>query len=93
MFKNIKSTYFIKILFSYLDEKQKLKILKCSKSLQKDININIINYKHLARKYLIYESNGIGKEYDGYDNALLFIGEYINGQKNGMVKDMIYLVI
>ena len=35
MFRNIKSLYFIKLLFVYLDERQKLKIVKYNKSLKK----------------------------------------------------------
>ena len=65
MLKNIKSSYFIAIIFSYIDERQKLKIIKYNKNLQKNMNISIINYKFFTRRYIIYESNGIGKEYDG----------------------------
>ena len=35
MLKNIKSSYYIKILFIYIEEKIKLKIVKYNKSLQK----------------------------------------------------------
>ena len=62
MLKDIKSTYFIKLIFSYVDEEQKLKIIKYNKNLQKIIDISIINYKHFRGRYIIYESNGIGKE-------------------------------
>ena len=65
MLKDIKSTYFIKLIFSYVDEEQKLKIIKYNKNLQKIIDISIINYIHFRGRYIIYESNGIGKEYDG----------------------------
>ena len=64
MLKNIKSSYFIQLLFKYKDEKHKMKIIKYNKSLQKISNINIINYKRLSGRYIIFESNGIGKEYD-----------------------------
>ena len=47
MFEKIKSSFFIKIIFSFLDEKTKLKLLKYNKSLQNFININLINYKFL----------------------------------------------
>jgi len=87
MLKNIKSIYFIQILFSHVYEGQKLKILKYNISLQKNIDISIINYKHFKGKYLIYESNGIGKEYNGYDNNLIFEGEYLNGKRNGKGKE------
>ena len=51
MLKNIKSTYFIKLLFRYVDEKQKLKIVKYNKNIQKNINISLINYKFYSGKY------------------------------------------
>ena len=35
MLESIKSSYFTKIVFSYVDEKQKLKLVKYNKSLQK----------------------------------------------------------
>ena len=55
MLKIIKSSYFESMLFSYINERQKLKIIKYNKSLQKIINISIINYKHFTGKYIIYE--------------------------------------
>ena len=87
MLKNIKSSYFNAKIFAYIDERQKLKIIKCNKSLQKNMNISIINYKFFSGKYIIYESNGIGKEYDGYDDILSFEGEYSNGERNGKGKE------
>ena len=86
MLKDIKSTYFIKLIFSYVDEEQKLKIIKYNKNLQKIIDINIINYIHFRGRYIIYESSGIGKEYDGQFDALLFEGEYKNRKRNGKGK-------
>ena len=82
MLKIIKSSYFNAKIFAYIDERQKLKIIKCNKSLQKNMNISIINYKFFSGKYIIYQSNGIGKEYDGYDDILEFEGEYSNGERN-----------
>ena len=66
MLKNMKSMYTIKIIFSHTIEKIKLKIIKYNKSLQKKIDISIINYIYFSGKKLIYESNGIGKIYDVY---------------------------
>ena len=87
MLENIKSIFFIRILFSYVDEKQKLKIIKYNKSFQKTINISIINYQHFKGKYIIYESDEYGKEYNGYDDKLLFEGDYYNGERNGYGKE------
>jgi len=86
MLENAKSSYFVKIVFSFVDEKQKLKLVKRNKSLQKKIDISIINYLHFKGKYIIYESNGKGKEYD-FDNRLIFEGEYLNGKRNGKGKE------
>ena len=86
MSKNIKSLYFIKLVFLYIDERQKLKIVQYNKSLQKNLDISIINYKHISGKYLIFQTNGIGKEYDGYDD-LIFEGEYLNRKRNGKAKE------
>ena len=87
MLKNIKTSYFLEILFSYVNEEQKFKIMKYNKNLQKSINISIINYKLFLGKYIIYESNGIGKEYKGTDDTLLFEGEYLHGERHGKGKE------
>ena len=90
MLKNIKSSYFIKKLFLCVKEKQKLEVVKYNKSLQKNINISIINYKFFSGKYIIYGSNRIGREYYGLDNTLRFEGEYLNGKRNGKGKEYNY---
>ena len=52
----IKSIYFFRILFSSLDEKIKLKVIKYNKKLQNKIDIKLINYKFYTGKYIIYET-------------------------------------
>jgi antitoxin component YwqK of YwqJK toxin-antitoxin module len=88
MLENIKSTFFIKLLFSYVFEENKLKIIKYNKDLQNILNIKLLNYKIFGGKYIIYEINGKGKgkEYDDED-TLIFEGEYINGERNGIGKE------
>ena len=44
LFKNIKSSFLLEKIFSYIKENQLLKIIKYNKSLQKRLNININNY-------------------------------------------------
>ena len=70
----------MKKLFTYLDEKQKLKIIKNNKSLQKSINIKLLNYKLLSGKYIIKESNEIWKLYNAFNNILIFKGNFLNGK-------------
>ena len=83
MLKNIKSIYFVERLFTYVDDKDKLDIIKYNKNIQKILDISLINYKFFSKRYIIYEKNGKGKEYDKYSDKLLFEGEYINGKRNG----------
>ena len=62
-----------------MKEKPKLQIVKYNKTLQKNLDIGIINYKYFSWKYIIYESNGNVKEYD-YGDKLLYEGVYLNGK-------------
>ena len=82
MLKNIRSTYFIKNLFLYIDEKKKLKLVKYNTSFQKIINITLNNYIHFQGKYINKGLNGKVKEYS-YIDELLYEGEYLNGKRNG----------
>jgi len=84
---NIKSIFFYKILFSYLDEKIKLKAIKYNKKMQNKMDIKLINYKFYSGKYIIYETNIKGKEYNGDNDYLEFEGEYLNGIRHGKGKD------
>ena len=45
MVDNIKSIFFLKIIFDFTEERKKLKMVKYNKNLQNKININILNYK------------------------------------------------
>jgi len=87
MLKKIKSSYFIRIIFYFLDEKTKLKLLKYNKCLQNNINLNLINYKIFSGRYIVYEKSGNIKEYSSYDDVLLFEGEYLDGKRNGKGKE------
>ena len=82
----LKRHFFLRVLFSYMDEKQKLELIRYNKSLQENINISLINYKIFSGRYIIYGKNGKGKEYN-YDDKLLFEGEYLNGKRNGKGKE------
>ena len=75
--------YFLKIVFSFMNEEQKLKLFKYNKTLQKIIERNLIHYKLFSQKYIIYESERKGKEYVGALDELIFEGEYLNGKRNG----------
>ena len=87
MLKKIKGSFFLKILFSYVNLKQKFEILKHNKSLQNAININNRHYQLFSGRYIIYEENGEVKEYEGNTDDLVFEGEYLNGKRNGKGKE------
>ena len=92
MLKKSKSIYFIKKLFTFVDEKTKLDIIKYNKNMQKIMDINLINYKFYSKKYIIYEENGKGKEYNGYDNRLEFEGEYLMEKEMEKEKNIMVIV-
>ena len=35
----------------------------------------------MSGKYIVYESNGLAKEYNAFDDSLIFKGEYLNGKR------------
>jgi len=76
----------MKKIFSFLNEKVKLDIIKYNKNFQKTLSVDIEYYKEISRKYIIYGINGDGKEYDKYD-TLIFEGKYLNGKRNGKGKE------
>jgi len=84
---NIKSQYFSIFIFSFLDEKKKLEIIKYNKNLQNTLDIKMINYKFYKGKCIIYELNGNTKEYNEFDDNIEFEGEYLNGKRNGKGKE------
>ena len=51
MLKKVKTSYFLRIIFSFMNEKQKLKLIKYNKCLQENMNISLINYKIFSGKF------------------------------------------
>ena len=49
--KKLKSDYFIQKFFDYIYKRKSLEIIKCNKSMQKRMNININNYKEYSEIY------------------------------------------
>ena len=88
--REIKSSYIKNIIISFLNEKQKLEIIKYSKELQKICLIGIEDYKKKSGKYKIGGKNGKGKEYTINTKKLIFEGEYLNGTRKGYVKEYNY---
>ena len=85
--EDIKSSFIIKEIFSFIDEKQMLNMIIYNKHLQNILEVDIENYKKISGKYKIGEKNGIGKEYKLNTNILIFEGEYKNGKRDGKGKE------
>ena len=85
--RDIKSSYNLDKMFSFLEQRLKLNMIIYNKYLQKMIGVNIQDYKKISGRYKIGEKNGKGREYSLNTNKLIFEGEYINGKRNGKGKD------
>ena len=85
--ENIKSSYIIKEVFSYIKEKKKLNMIIHNKQLQKIIGVDIEDYKKIEGKYKTGLKNGKGKEYLLNTKILIFEGEYLNGKRKGKGKE------
>ena len=85
--REIKSSFIIKIIFSFLSEKQKLNIIMHNREIQNILSVNIENYIKIYGKYIVGGKNGKRKEYLLESNILIFEGEYLNRKRNGKCKE------
>ena len=81
MLEHIKSKYILKLIFSNTNYETKLLLVKYNNKLKDRLNINIIDYKYFSGKYFIGKINGKGKEYNIFNNEIIFEGRYLNGKK------------
>ena len=86
MFNNANSTYIVKKIFSLLNLITKFKFAKYNKSLQDKLQISLIDYRRFSRKFVIYEENGRGKEYNALNNTLIYEGYFLKGERSGKGK-------
>ena len=92
MLENLKGSYFIKIIFSFIYEGTRLKLVKFNKNFQAKIDIDINDYKTWnEKKVIINEGNGKAREYDSSNCLLLYEGEYLNGKRNGKGREYYFL--
>ena len=87
MLENINSSFFVRLLLSILKENNKLNLIKHNKSLQKKVDINILNYKLFSGRYIIYESKEKGKECRIENDIIIYKGEYLKDKRNGKGKE------
>ena len=77
----------MKVIFKYLNERTKLKLIKHNKNIQNKLTINLIHYIFFSGRYIIYEKNSKVKEYEYNNNELIYEGEYINCKRHGKGKE------
>ena len=85
--KFLKSKYILKELFSFLDEKRKLKIIQYNKKYNELLEIDIKQYKDKSGKLKVSEKHGYTRIYDLDKMNLIFEGSYLNGKANGKGKE------
>ena len=85
--EDIKSSFVLKQVFSFLSKKQILNMIIYNKELQKISSVDITYYKKISGKYIIAEKNGKGREYIINKNLLIYEGEYVKGKRNGKGKE------
>ena len=87
MINIIKSKLILKTIFNNINYGRKLNKILYNKRLQKDFNINIIDIQFFSGRYKITEKDGKVKEYNNYNDNLIYEGEYLNGKRNGKGKE------
>jgi len=90
--KNLKSDYFIQKFFGYIYKRKSLEIIKCNKSIQKRMNININHYKEYSEIYSSIEieikpkENKYGKFINFYEYEKKYYHIYYNDDKKEEIK-------
>ena len=86
---SVKSKYILKIIFSHLEQKKALDIIRYNNAYKKIFGLNLKKYKEISGKIKIGEKNGYNRIYNISSMYILFEGEYLNGKKNGFGKEYI----
>ena len=86
MWRKIKSVLILKKIFNYVDSKIKFRTIVYNKNIQRKFGLNLNDFKRFSGKYRV-EEHGEIKEYNSYDNRLLFEGHCLNGKRNGIGKE------
>ena len=87
MLEQIKSRFILKKVFSNLKGETKLILVKYNNEIKHRLNIELIDYMYLSGKYFIGKRNGKGKEYNIFNDELIFEGDYIDGKRYGYGKE------
>ena len=85
--QKISSKIILKYLLKFLSNFQKLDLFKYNKSIQKEISLDLEDYKNESQKERIIEKDNFGKEYVLGSKIKIFEGQFLNGKKHGKGKE------
>ncbi len=85
MLRKIKSLFILKKIYNNVDYKRKLNLIAYNKRIQQKLGLNLIDFRRFSGRYKV-EEDGKTKEYNIYNNKLLFEGQYLNAKRNGKGK-------
>ena len=83
MWRKIRSSLILKKIMNNIENKIKFNLILYNKSIQKKLGLDLNDFRRFSGRYKIEES-GIIKEFDSYNNILLFEGFYGNNKRNGL---------
>ena len=87
----IKSLFNLKLVLSFLNESKKYNLVKYNKNIQSKLKLNILDYKKLSGKYIIYVENNFIEEYDKF-GRIIYEGNYQKGKRHGKWKEYSYFL-
>ena len=85
--QKISSKIILKYVLKFLSNFQKLDLFKYNKSIQKEISLDLEDYKNESQKERIVEKDNFGKEYILGSKIKIFEGQFLNGKKHGKGKE------
>jgi len=86
MWRKIKSNYLLKEILIYIVDRRKLNLIRYNKKIQAIVGIDLIDFRRFSGRYII-EGYGRLREYNSYNDRLIFEGGCSNGKRNGNGKE------
>ena len=86
MWWKIKSPFILEKIFNHFDIIKKLTTIIYNKAFQRKLKLDLIDYKRFSGRYKKVH-NDITEEYDSLTDNLIFIGQYLDGKRNGEGKE------
>ena len=87
LINDIKCSHYLEMIFSFLNQKEKLNMIIYNNQLKNLLGVKFQDYKTISGRYKIDGKNGMGREYTLKTNKLIFEGEYINKKRHGKGKE------